>query len=230
MNKTKILIVEDETIVAFDIEIVLEKLGYEVSDSVDNYEDAIKSVKENEPTLILMDINLENSKDGIETAKSIQEIKSIPIIYLTAFSDEKTIEKALSTNPVGYITKPFKESDLKTSIILGLHKANFKSEDKEIFNSEYTQLNEEFFYDMKNENLYFKNIPIKLSIKEKALLNLLLNARGSIVSFQDIEYNIWSDKTVASSTLRALISRLRAKLEYKIIETIPSFGCRLEII
>lgn len=227
MNKTKILIVEDETIVALDIENVLEDLGYMVTDSVDNHDDAILSVKEHVPDIILMDINLENSKNGIETARSIQKIKDIGIIYLTAFADEKTIENALETNPLGYITKPFKETDLKTSIILALHKSNKMKYENIVLNNEYIKLNEDFYFDMINENLYLKNIPVKLSIKEKALLTLLLNARGNIVSFQDIEFNIWPDKTVGSSTLRALISRLRGKLEYKIIETIPGFGCRI---
>lgn len=227
MHKTKILIVEDETIVALDIENMLENMDYIVTGNVDNYDDAIKSVNENMPDIVLMDINLENSKNGIETAKSIQEVNDIGIIYLTAFVDEETIEKALETNPIGYIAKPFKEADIKASIKLGLHKRKLLNQKKMNFNYGFVKLNEDFNYDIKNGNLYFQDIPIKLSIKEKALLNILIEARGNIVSFQDLEYNIWPDKTIGESTLRTLISRLRSKLEYKIIETIPGFGSRI---
>ncbi len=69
-----------------------------------------------------MDINLKNSKDGIETAKEIQKIENIPIIYLTAYSDENTIERAIKTNPISYLLKPFKREELKSTILLGLYK------------------------------------------------------------------------------------------------------------
>ncbi len=225
MAKIKILIVEDETIVAFDIEGVLESLGYEVTDAVVNYDEALKSVNNKEPDIILMDINLENSKDGIQIAEAINQIKAIPIIYLTAYSDDATIQRAAQTNPVGYLTKPFKKDDIKSTIILGLHKI------KQIQNSQLTQsylaIGENYRYDIKNSSLYYDNIPIKLSTKERLLLNILVEAKGNIVTFETLEHQIWSDKTVASGTFRVLVYRLRSKLDHKYIETIPNFGCRL---
>ena len=116
----KILIVEDETIIALDIKNTILKLGYEVSGCVTNYDDALKSVKSDEPDIIFMDINLRNSKDGIEAATDIKKIKNIPIIYLTAFVDDETIERAARTCPAGYIAKPFKRNQAKPSIVLAL--------------------------------------------------------------------------------------------------------------
>ena len=81
IEETKILIVEDESIVALDIKSAVLRLGFQVSDTVTNYFDAITSVKANEPDIVLMDINLKNSKDGIETATDIKRIKNIPIVY-----------------------------------------------------------------------------------------------------------------------------------------------------
>ena len=124
MTKTKILVVEDETIVALDIKSALKKIGFEVTNTVTNHDDAIKSVQANKPDIILMDIHLENSKDGIETAQDIQKIENIPILYLSAFSDDETIDRAVQTNPLGYLTKPFKREELKTTIHLGLYKIN----------------------------------------------------------------------------------------------------------
>lgn len=224
MKKIKILVVEDETLVAFDIESALDTLGYDVIESASNYDEAISSVETHFPDLIMMDINLANSKDGIETAHAIKQIKDIPIIYLTAFSDDITINRAIETNPIGYLLKPFRRDELKSMICLGLYK--IKKEKEEIANS-LDDLGSGYYFDKQNENLYYENIPIKLSQNEKKLLTILLDAKGNIVSFSDIEAYIWSDKSVAESTLRSLIFRLRGKLEYKFIETIQGFGCKI---
>ena len=85
MDKVRILVVEDEAIVAMDIASILQKLGHEVTDVVSSGEQAIARVKENRPDLILMDIGLKGEMDGIETAKHIRGQFSIPVIYLTAF-------------------------------------------------------------------------------------------------------------------------------------------------
>ncbi len=225
MEKIKILVVEDETLVAFDIESALESLGYDVLESASNYDEAISSVETHCPALIMMDINLANSKDGIETAHAIKQIKDIPIIYLTAFSDDITINRAIETNPIGYLLKPFRRDELKSMISLGLHKTKQKS--SILDDTGYENLADKYYFDMKNQNLYYEDIPIKLSQNEKKLLSILLEARGNIVSFSDIEAYVWSDKIVAESTIRSLIFRLRAKLEYKVIETIQGFGCKI---
>lgn len=221
----KVLVVEDESIVSFDIQMALESFGYVVTDTVENYDDALKSVKENEPQLILMDINLEDSKDGIEIAHAVQKTKDIPLIYLTAFCDDKTIDRAVQTNPLAYMVKPFNRNELKSTLRLATHKMSTTVSIK----NEYVQLGEGYAFDKPNNNLYFNDMPIKLSNKEEMLLRLLIESKNTIVSFSDIEHNVWSDKTVADSTLRSLIFRLRSKLNHKFIETVPSFGCRIEI-
>ncbi|MCK5111151.1 MAG: response regulator [Arcobacteraceae bacterium] len=225
MNKIKILIVEDETIVALDIKSAIKRLGFEVTNIVANYDDAINSVKKNEPDVILMDINLRNSKDGIETAYDIQKIKNIPIIYLTAYSDDDMINRAIATNPVAYLLKPFKIKELKSTIHLGLYKVN--QQNQIIIDNDCTPLGFDYYYDLKNENLYYQNRPIKLSIRESMLLTVLVEARGAIVPFSVLEYAIWSAEPVSNSALRTLIYRLRARLNYKLIETTISFGCKL---
>jgi hypothetical protein len=85
----------------------------------------------------------------------------------------------------------------------------------------------DFIYDFRYENLYLKNTPIKLSKNEKALLSILIQAKGNIVSFIDLEHYIWPYKTVADSTFRALLHRLRKKLNYRHIETVQGFGCKI---
>jgi PAS domain S-box-containing protein len=127
----KILIVEDEVIVALDIEKKLAKLGYEVLASVTSGEAAIETVKEPPPDLILMDISLAGEIDGIEAAERIQRHYDIPIIYLTAHSHQQTLERAKITEPYGYIVKPFQRKSLHATIETALYKHHMKLKLKE---------------------------------------------------------------------------------------------------
>lgn len=103
----KILIVEDEIIIALDIASKLRSLGYEVTDTAVGPEDALVSVMQNTPDLIFMDINLKADIDGIRLAHIIRRDRDIPVIYLTSYSDESMIERAMQTEPYGYIIKPY---------------------------------------------------------------------------------------------------------------------------
>ena len=122
MSKTNILIVEDESIVAKDIQHSLKKLGYNVVDIVSTAENAISVAVEKLPDLVLMDIMLKGLMSGIEAAQTIREQLNIPVIFLTAYADESTFTKAKLTEPYGYIIKPFKEIDLHTSIEMAIYK------------------------------------------------------------------------------------------------------------
>ncbi len=220
-----VLIVEDETIVAFDIENILTSLGYRVVDCVINYKEALNIIEKMTPDIIFMDINLKNSKDGIETAIAIKKIKDIPIIYLTAFSDDETLQRAIETNPIGYLLKPFTKEDIKSIMRLSQHKIVTKKESSKQNN--FLSLGDKYYFDQSNELLYLDDIPIALSKNEKKLLALFLSAKGNIVKFRDIENYIWEDKSVSDVTLRSLVYRLRCKLKPEMIETIQGFGCRI---
>lgn len=130
MNKTNILIVEDESIVAKDIQQSLKKLGYGVLGICSSGEDAIGLATELKPDLILMDIMLKGNMNGIEAAAQIRQKIGKPVIYLTAYADESTLAKAKQTEPYGYIMKPFKEIDLRSSIEMAIHKHSKEMEVK----------------------------------------------------------------------------------------------------
>lgn len=130
MSKTNILVVEDESIVAKDIQHSLKKLGYTVVGICSNGEDAIKTAEETKPDLVLMDIMLKGDMSGIEAASFIREKFNIPVIYLTAYADESTLSKAKVSEPYGYIIKPFKEIDLHTSIEMAVYKHEKESDIK----------------------------------------------------------------------------------------------------
>ncbi len=125
-DKKKILIVEDENIVALDIQKRLNNLGYKIVGILASGEQAVQKVKDYKPDLVLMDIMLKGKLDGIEAAHEIKKILNIPIIYLTAYSDEKTIKRAKITGPFGYISKPFGEHDLHAAVEMAFYKHNIE--------------------------------------------------------------------------------------------------------
>jgi PAS domain S-box-containing protein len=123
MPKIKILVVEDESLVAKDIQNMLRGLGYEVLGVLSSGEEAIASLGRSEPDLVLMDIVLKGEIDGIVAAERIWETYGIPVIYLTAYADETTLARAKVTEPFGYILKPFDERELQTTIEMAFYKA-----------------------------------------------------------------------------------------------------------
>ncbi|MGC9517800.1 MAG: response regulator [Methanomicrobiales archaeon] len=122
MSKIKVMVVEDESVVAIDIGQRLETLGYNVTSIVSSGEKAIEKAGEDKPDIILMDIVLKGKIDGIEAAQEIYKRYSIPVVYLTAYSDEKTLKRAKQTGPFGYIIKPFEDRELHSVIEVGLYK------------------------------------------------------------------------------------------------------------
>ncbi|WP_445475777.1 response regulator [Methanococcoides methylutens] len=130
MKATRILVVEDEAIVAMVIKKRLMQLGYTVSGVAATGKDAITKVEGTFPDLVLMDIMLKGDMDGIEAAEEIRKRFSIPVVYLTAHSDENTLNRAKQTEPYGYILKPFTERDLSSNIEIAIHK-HLREKEKE---------------------------------------------------------------------------------------------------
>ena len=123
-----ILVVEDEIIVAKDIQIKLEKLGYTIIDIVSTGEDAIKITEDVHPDLVLMDIRLEGKMDGIDAANTIRNKFDIPVIFITAYGDEETFSRAKITEPFGFILKPFETRELHSNIEIALYKYHVEKE------------------------------------------------------------------------------------------------------
>ena len=119
---THILVVEDEPIVALHLQQRLERMGYRVPDVVATGEAAIETAMQKLPQLVLMDISLEGGMDGVEAAEQITTHLRIPVVFLTAFSNDRTLERAKVTEPYGYLLKLFEERELQTTIEVALYK------------------------------------------------------------------------------------------------------------
>jgi DNA-binding response OmpR family regulator len=222
----KILIVEDEIIVALDTKSTLKKLDYEVTDIVTNYDETMQSILDNKPDIILMDIFLKNSINGIEISREINEIYNIPIIYISAYCDDETLSNAIRTEPAGYIVKPFNRNDLKATLNLVVYKLQKDSTKNSVINNH--QLIDNYYYTFDEYlRIYYETQEILITKNERLFLEILIKAKGTLVPFAAIEHYIWGSNSVSDSTLRTLLYRLRSKFEHKLIETIPTIGCKL---
>jgi len=194
MSKTNVLVVEDESIVAKDIQQSLIKLGYNVIGTASTGEKAYALAEEFMPDIILMDIMLKGSMNGIDTAAQIKEKLAIPVIFLTAYADEGTLSKAKVTEPYGYIIKPFKEIDLHTSIEMALYKHKKESEilkEREILYSIIENKESKDFIFVKSNSrlvkLNTKEIYYIEALKDYVVINTI-NTRYTVHStMKDIE-------------------------------------------
>jgi len=217
----KILIVEDESLVALDISESIASLGHKTVGIASDFNGAIELTNRYKPDLILMDICLKGDKDGIDAADKIKSKYDIPIIYITALNNEKDIQRAILTNPSAYLIKPFDTTSLKIAIKIALkHRRNKYDLEGDI------KLDEEFSYDSSSRQLILNGEYVSLTKRENDLLSLFIDNANNIVDSYLIENHIWPEKNANLNTLRALVSRLRVKLKYKFIETIPSVGYR----
>lgn len=220
-----ILIVEDESIVAMELESYLQKLNYNVVGICTTADEAYEKAINNDVDLILMDIYLINS-DGIEATKRIKAKKEkMPIVFITAYMDEETIDRAIAVNPVAYLSKPFNRKELCVAIKLGLQQ--YQKQTKYLRGD--IIMDEEFSYDTQSGQLICSNEEVHLSKKERKLLELFLKHPNTLISFITMEYELWADKPSNDSRRRTLISRLRAKLRHRFIETLASEGYILKL-
>jgi len=218
-----VLIVEDESIIAHSLANKVEKFGYKVAHICSNSNEAISYAIKHDISVILMDINIKGELDGIETAEEILKHSFIPIIYITAYMDEKTIERAVNTNPSAYLSKPISTPELLASLKIALKKDDSNTQQGDVI------LDNEFSFDRKTKQLFHRGEFVKLRKRETQLLFLFIQRKNQIVTIDTVEYEIWRDKEPNENTRRALVSNLRTKLNHKFIKTISGIGYILEV-
>ncbi len=199
MKKTSVLIVEDEVIIAKDLSLTLGKLGYIVVGHCISGEEALLLIEKNMPDIILMDIMLKGDMTGIETAKEIRNKFHRPVVFITAYSDEDTINNANTSAPFGYLVKPFKANDLRATIETALNR--FKEE---------TQLKKEneLLYNLTKSDSKKNVLFIKSDTK---LIKLYMNDIVYIEALKDY-INIFTldNKYVIRSTMKGIQDKLPA--------------------
>ena len=225
MREKSVLIVEDERIVAMDIESYLITLGYDVVAICASAQEAIRVMSKESVAIVLMDICIKGEQDGIETASRLKATHpTLQIIFLTAHMDNYNVDRAIGLDPVAYLSKPFNQEELRVSLRLAQHRLSKASTPLQ---PHIIPLDDRFSYDLTNHLLYADEAPIHLTKKESELLELLIEHKNSLVDFYTIENTIWPDKFTSANSIRTLVKRLRQKLDHRLIETISSRGYQL---
>jgi len=225
MRDVNILIVEDESIVAMEIESYIEKLDYgSVVSICSNAKDAMTTLTKHHINIALLDINIKGDRDGIELANLIRKkYLYVEIIFLTAHLDDYNVDRAIELNPIAYLSKPFHREELK--VVLKIVLSKIKKKSKVIKNrNKFLKLDDEFSYDVSKNIIYLYDEMVHLTIKESQLIEIFIKNRNKLVELNTIENIIWENKDVNHNTIRSLIRRLRQKLKHKFIETISSRG------
>jgi DNA-binding LytR/AlgR family response regulator len=178
MGKIKILVVEDEIIIADNICKTLESLNYKVFEPVINYSEAIASIENSKPDICILDIQLSGKKTGIDLAKKINSEYKFPIIFLTANADAETLNKAKEVSPNAYLVKPFSKNELYTSIELAISnyaKKALKVDQKAVFVKEkggFSKIKFEDILFIKSDHVY---VEIVLTNHKKIISRISLN-------------------------------------------------------
>ena len=208
-----VLVVEDEVITQRYLLNILQEAGVEDSACVDNATDAIEAMKEGSYEMILMDINIKGATDGIQLSKMLLQHYRLPIVFISAYSDDETLDEVLELSPYGFITKPFSSKEVKVTLQIAYkrfltHEVGEpkKSRDEEIV------INEDYIFSLDTSMLYHQNKLVKLNAKQNKFLKILAKNMNHTVSFEEIIANVWGNKTVADSALRTLAYSIRKRV------------------
>ena len=248
MNEKDILIVEDDEITALNLKISLQKQNYNVVGISHDIHDAKEKILNLKPEIIIIDISLQDSHDGIELAQEIRRVHGIPFIFLTSYSDDEIISQAKLTEPYGYIVKPFDPGSLHATLQMAFFKYNseqtlkkelvtLKSDKlslekllyaKQDAHEPIIQFGEDFHLDVSICETFYKGTKIKLTKKENAFLRLLVAQMGIVVSFEQAMKYVWEENGATENSVRTLVWRLRNKLEVDIIKNASGLGYYIE--
>lgn len=228
-----VLIVEDETILALQLKSTLMQFGYGISGIEAEGERAIRHIDSHLPDMVLLDIRLKGSEDGTVVGKTIWNRHHIPIIYLTSHSDEKSMSRAMLSEPYGYLTKPFRDEDLKTTLQSAWHKhmyfyPTFKCTSPHKHG--HVALAGGYCCDPSSGELSYQGQAIKLTGNELKLLQILGERPGKIVNFEQLFNYIWRDGVYDLAKLRNVIYRFRQKTDTDILENVFETGYRLKVL
>jgi len=209
----KVLIIEDEAITQRYLKDILGQYNLECVDCYDNAKEALAHIKTTNYEMILMDINIKGSMDGIQLSREILRTRNIPIIFITAHSDSETFQEVLELTPYGFIAKPFSSQDVEMALQLA-HKRFQALKDKieieEIEeNIEMVDISKDFVYSKEEKILFHEDTPVQLNAKQTILIDILCKNINNSVDYDTLTLAIWENEYIADSALRTLVYSIR---------------------
>jgi len=230
MLPTRVMIVEDELLSQRHIVNILKSLAIDVVGCYDNARDARAAITQGFCDMILMDINIKGPEDGIQLTRSILQQYNIPIIFISAYSDEETLEEVMDLSPYGFITKPFSAKDVEVAIGIAYKRFRVDKDKKQteaastVATSNIIHINSLFCFDTNTHTLYRQDEPVRLNKKQIKLIETLVTHFNQIVNYDTIIDAVWPDGVLASSSLRTLVYSVRQILPELPIESHSKMG------
>jgi len=208
-----IMVVEDETITQRYLKDILGHYAVETVECYDNAEDAYSALKTSKCEMILMDINIKGSIDGIQLARKILQHYTLPIVFITAHSDQDTFQEVLDLSPYGFIAKPFSAKDVEMILQVAYKRflAQEGSHQKEE-ESDHIRIDAHYTYSKSLKKLYRDDQEVKLNSKHRKLIDILCRNIDHTVDYATLRAEIWENSDIAESALRTLVYSLRKQL------------------
>ena len=250
MKNTKILIVENDEVTATNLQMSLQKQGYALATIAEDMISAKNKINTYTPDIVIIDISLQESNDGIVLAEYIHKKQSIPFIFLTGHVDNNIIVDASKTEPYGYLIKPFNPLNLHATIQMALYKHNQEKKKNESLNSltaDNLNLKKLIFgkkivdkpvipfgnghqFNITTCETFYNGRRVRLTRKENLFIKLFVANLGLTVSFDQAIAYIWGDDGSTENSVRTLVWRLRSKLHTDIIKSASGTGYYIEDI
>ncbi|MDQ7046308.1 MAG: response regulator [Sulfurovum sp.] len=227
-----IVIVEDEVITQRYLQDVLAQYDVMVSGCFDKASDTMAALNHINCDMILMDINIKGSVDGIQLARKILERYTLPIVFITAHNDDATLEELLELAPYGFIGKPFSSKEVLTTVKIAYKRYLTHMEVSQLKRKEASSsdiiINAYYTYSRTLSILYFDGEAVKLNKKQKMLLEILSQNINATVGYDTLISTLWGDDKIADSALRTLVYSLRKLLPDLPIVSHSKVGYSLE--
>jgi DNA-binding response OmpR family regulator len=218
----RVLIVDDEPLITIFIKRIVQEAGDRVLELCYDCDHALRAIKETQPDLIFMDINIKGHLDGISVIKRAAPGDAV-VYYISAYTSDAIVEEALSTDPYNYLFKPIKEVEIKTALELCRRKKNPCIEKA----AHHVKLADDLFFDMQQHMLLQNGSPVVLTKTEQKLMALFAGNLNIVLTYETLREGVWGGKSVANSTMRDTISKLRLKCPEINIYTYYGVGYRL---
>lgn len=214
-----LVIVEDEVITQRFLQDIVSQYDVEVTGCFDNAQDTLENIKKIKCDMMLMDINIKGSMDGIQLAREILRDNTIPIIFITAHNDDDTLEELLELAPYGFIGKPFSSKDVLVTLQIAYkryttHSKTSTSTVAQVDKPEVSEvrINDKYYFSKEKDELYANEIALKLNPKQRMLIRILVSSINQSVPNGLLVSQIWENEDVADSALRTLVYSLRKLL------------------
>ena len=208
----QVLIVEDEVITQRYLMNILDQGGVDAIECFDNGDEVLSVMKERRYDMVLMDINIKGAMDGIQLTKHILRMHRLPVVFISAYSDDETLDEVLELAPFGFVTKPFSSSEVLASVKIAYKRfLTFEEKNKEE-NENLIILTEHYTYSQEKKVLYKDGRAVEMNAKQSTMIEILVKNLNHTVSFEEFIREIWGENDIASSALRTLVYSIRKQL------------------